>query len=611
MPSLCKSIPGHSWSKTKKAWTYPLSIQTCQILREVFGKDLEIGETLWKWAAEKNKVDAKLKDLGSAMDGNLDLVKKIAPKMYEAMGSRTYQRSGARFLADRRQALDLDDLGLGKTVTALAAIMETGTWNNGSHIVVAPSTALRPTWANQVKRWTDGTPFVPEGSADRRHKIIAEYFDAEGPKILIVNPEMLRAKVKQYCPKCKTFDDDRVQFSDEYYRHHDEAHKSVWKMESCAFPELLEHEWDSIVADECDYLIPIRPASKKPMTQQCEGLVRLRSKPNGLRVPMTGTPFHGRERNIFGLLCWARPQDYRGYWSWVDTYFEVDRNGFGVDIKGLREDRKDKFFHDLDVNCLRRTRQEVRSDLPVNNRIDVWVEMLPRQKAAYKRWIDEGSFTGAEGAYESIGILSELTRARQFAFGLWEPGPRAGKLVPIASESPKLDCLMGMLRERGIHEQPISTAVDKIIVASQFTEIINMIHDYLEKSGIPSLRITGSHKKTSDGRLAADVFNEPGGPRVLLLNTDAGGTSLTLDEYCDELVFLDEKFVDDDQKQVMGRIDNRGGRVAVKNFYFIRTEGTVEEGIALSNMSQEQIQRALLDGRRGVEFLVNLLNGSK
>ena len=75
------------------------------------------------------------------------------------------------------------------------------------------------------------------------------------------------------------------------------------------------------------------------------------------------------------------------------------------------------------------------------------------------------------------------------------------------------------------------------------------------------------------------------------------------------MVILDEKFVDDDQKQVMGRIDNRGERVAPKFFYFVRTVGTVEEGIAQLNMSQDEMQREILDGRRGVEFLVNVLKG--
>lgn len=604
-----KSIPGHSWSKVERAWSYPLSIQICQLLRKEFGNELEIGPALWKWAAEKNKVDTTLKDLSSAFDAELKLVPKIAPKMHDAMEARTYQRSGARFLADRRQALDIDDLGLGKTVTSLAAIMETGSWERGDHLVISPSTSLVPTWANQIRRWTNATPYVAEGSADRRHKIIQEFFDAEGPKILLINPEMVRAIVEQWCNKCKLFEKELDREQDMYWEHHDQAHKCVWKLHSCNYMEILDHEWDSIIADECKYLIPVRPHSMKRLPQQVEGLVRLKSKPNGLRVPMTGTPFRGREWKIFGLLCWARPQDFKSFWQWIDIYFNTDKS-FGVEIKGLREDRKDLFYHDLNINCLRRTRQEVRSDLPVNNIIDIRVQMTPAQKKVYQKWIAEGSFSGEHELVEGIGTLSELTRARQFAWGLWDGGGKNGKLRPLMKDSPKGNWLMGALEERDMIERPTTDgSADKIIIASQFTEILNMLRDHLAVLGVPTLMITGSKKKTEDGRLSADVFSAPEGPRILLLNTDAGGVSLTLDEYCDEMIILDEKFVDDDQQQLMGRIDNRGERLAPRNFYFIRTEETIETGIADSNMSQQKMQRALLDGRRGVEFLINLLKG--
>lgn len=602
-----KSIPGASWNKILKVWTYPLSLVVCKLLRETFGLDLQIGPVLWRWAVEKNRVDAALKEVGKADDADLHKVPVLAPTLFKAMGDRTYQRSGARFLADRGQALNLDDLGLGKTATSLAAVMESGGWEVGLHLVISPSTSLRPTWANQILRWTNAQPFVCDGSADKRHQTIVEFLEHKGPRILIVNPEMLRARVEQWCNKCKEWESDLA--GDLLWDHKDNGHKCSWKLHSAKFMELLEVEWDSIIADECKYLVPVRPHSAKRMPQQVEGLVRLKSAPNGLRLALTGTPFRGREWKIFGLLCWSRPQDFKSFWQWVDTYFKKDSNGFGITIEALRPDRIDMFYHDLDINCLRRTRQEVRADLPINSIVDVWVDMHPVQKKMYNQWINEGFLQAGTEALEAIGILAELTRARQLAFGTWGSSDKPGAIVPKSDQSPKLDYLMGMLEERDVFDQPLSEGVDKIIVVSQFTQILNMIYNKLEESGVPCLRVTGSNKKSADGLLSADVFQAPGGPRVLLLNTDAGGVSLTLDEFCDEMVILDEKFVDDDQKQVMGRIDNRGRRVAPKFFYFIRTKGTVEEGIANMNASQDVMQRDILDGRRGVEFLVNVLKG--
>lgn len=602
-----KSIPGASWRKTDKVWTYPLKMSTCHLLREAFGDDLKIGPVLWQWASSVRQEDQKVKEVGAASDADLARVPQIAPILFRAMGNRTYQRSGAKFLSERRQALNLDDLGLGKTVTSLAAIMEAGTWNTGIHLVVSPSTSLRPTWSNQILRWTDATPFVCDGSAARRNQTIADFLKHKGPKLLLVNPEMLRARVEQWCSKCKVWENDLD--GDLLWEHEDNGHKCSWALYDSKYPELLSIEWDAIIADECKYLIPVRPHSTKRMPQQVEGLTRLKSKPGGLRLALTGTPFRGREHRIFGLLCWARQKEFKSFWQWIDTYFEKSSNGFGQVIGSLKEDRKNMFFHDLDVNCLRRTRREVRADLPVNNIVDIWVDQLPAQKKMYDQWINEGILNSGKDSIEAIGVLAELTRARQLSFGVWQTTDKPGVLAPIADQSPKMDYLMSMLEERDMIERPESEGVDKIIIVSQFTQILNAIYESLKDRGVECLRITGSNKKASDGRLSADVFQSPGGPRILLLNTDAGGVSLTLDEFCDEMVILDEKFVDDDQKQVMGRIDNRGERVAPKFFYFVRTVGTVEEGIAQLNMSQDEMQREILDGRRGVEFLVNVLKG--
>lgn len=119
--------------------------------------------------------------------------------------------------------------------------------------------------------------------------------------------------------------------------------------------------------------------------------------------------------------------------------------------------------------------------------------------------------------------------------------------------------------------------------------------------GIGAAVLTGKEKKYK-GRSSAEVFKEPGGPRILLMNVFTGGTSLTLDGYCDEMIILDETWVHDDIVQTMGRIDNRGARIVPRFFYFIRTKGTVEEHIYDINMEQALRGYKMLDERRIIEL---------
>jgi SNF2 family DNA or RNA helicase len=91
------------------------------------------------------------------------------------------------------------------------------------------------------------------------------------------------------------------------------------------------------------------------------------------------------------------------------------------------------------------------------------------------------------------------------------------------------------------------------------------------------------------------------------MNTKAGGESITLDQYCDEMFILDETWITDDQTQLEGRIDNRGQINRPRTFHYIITANTIEESIAKSNRTQAEIANLLLDKRRGVENALKLI----
>jgi SNF2 family DNA or RNA helicase len=207
----------------------------------------------------------------------------------------------------------------------------------------------------------------------------------------------------------------------------------------------------------------------------------------------------------------------------------------------------------------------------------------------------------------AAGVLAIMTRLKQMASCAWEPGP-AGKPKPLmnAKMSGKAAMIEQMLIERGIAGDA-REGDGKIVIASQFTEIVDSLEKFLAEIKVPTMKITGAVKESRRLEVTQD-FQSVGGPRVLLMNTMAGGVSITLDEHCDELIIIDETWVPDDQEQLEDRI-HRVSRIHQVMIYRLLTTDTVDEEIDGVNIAKDQVQKQLLDGRRGVELAKRLLGG--
>lgn len=583
----CKTIGGFAYDRRKQLATWPLTLGTCQRLRAAF-KDLEVSDELYAWArAQKNLTTAP------SSNGSL---KNLPDRMVRKMQDRPYQITGVRTIAERPRLALTDEPGLGKTIQSLGGIMEAGTWD-GRHLVIAPKTAIGPTWVRQIHEWTNGQVFAAVGSKAVKQQAIAQFLEAgQGPRLLLTNPETLRTKVDQWCPRCE----DWLSVVKNLPTHVGlKGHKRVWMIREQEYPELFGLKWDTIIADECDrYLLGLRPQTGK-MPQWGEGMVRLGTD---RKLAMTGTPFHGKEINLFGILHWLDPRVFSSFWNFVDQYFDQIDNGFGIEITGLNPDALQPFYEMLDQYMLRRTREEVRPELPPQLHINHIIEMEPGQARQYRQFEELGWSRIESGVVRSMGTLSTVTRLQQLAFG--QMMVRGEKIIPYASA--KLDWLMGALAERGIRVQGPSTGEMKYVIVSQFTQFLNWIEEKLNHAGIETLKITGEVVGKPRDEAVTD-FQSPGGPRVMLLNIAAGGVSIDLDAWCDEMFILDEDWLEDRMEQVRGRINNRSGRIAPRIYHYIRSAGTVEERMADNNLRQAMMQLGHLDGRRGVEIAAKLL----
>lgn len=603
--AMCKEVPGASWNKNQKRWSYPLTVASCRSLRRVFTDQLKIGGELSAWAREAIAQEESLRALGKLRDTELRVVPTTHPKMAEAMSRRTYQRVAARFIAEARKVLIADEPAMGKSLECLAGIVEAGIWQ-GDHLITAPKSALETTWADEIHKWTGDAEafFMPDGRT-KRMQVIQDFMRSQAPaRFLIVNPEMLQIKLENWCHQCQLWESADLPLD-----HHMENHPLSIRIKKQDWPILHETIWNSVIVDESHkYLLGIRGSGPFKKTQVGEGYTALQLNTGGVRIAATGSPLKGKAKNFWPTFHWLRPEQYGSFWQWAETYLEIGDNGFGKTIGDVPAWKEEDLYKSLDALMLRRTRRECQAELPPKDYQNHWVSMSEAQARQYRSMEEQGEALMGTEHVQAIGVLAEFTRLKQLAFGTWVMG--ADKTVEPAT-SPKLEWLLHALEERGVTGDPkVDFGESKYVVASQFTKIVDFIESELNQRGIATLKISGAVTSKRRSEVQRD-FQSAGGARVLIINVQAGGVSITLDRYCDEMFIMDETWVRDEMIQLEGRIDNRNAeeRIAVRTYHYIRTKDTVEQDIAESGLSQDEVQSALLDTRRGVEFAKRLLSG--
>jgi SNF2 family DNA or RNA helicase len=383
------------------------------------------------------------------------------------------------------------------------------------------------------------------------------------------------------------------------------------------YHDLLDHCWAHVVVDESHKMLITTTGIKSKQPWKRQGLGQVKVADGGMRIAMSGTPFRGKITNWWGTLNWLIPERYTAYWKWVERWFDVflDEHGFRV-IGNVKANLQTEFEEELDSMMLRRTKSEVAPDLQpktyAGRRLrgqqqgpaGIWLEMTPEQRKAYGQMRKDSAAAVKGGTLIGDGLLSSMTRLRQFSSCMCRLLPD-GSVQPLLPSN-KFDWILNWLDERDMIGSP-QPGVSKVIIASQFSQVLDLFQkELLERHQTPSLKITGS-VSTGKREAAKKLFqsDDPTSPKIMLLTTTAGGVSLTLDA-ADDVIFIDETWIPDDQEQVEDRI-HRVSRVHRATMWYLRSLGSIEHYVAMSNHSAEEIQKRMLDGRRGVEFALNLI----
>lgn len=610
----------------------PLSYESCMLLRQKYGRQLEVGTELQRWAIATRDNREYMANLAASDDAELEHLHKLAPKLAKAMEKRLYQRVGARFVADNPATLVADDPGLGKTLIALGGILEAQV--PGPFLVIAPKIAARSVWAREIK-WR-----LP-----REHRAItmAETRLAREKKLrltnfhettwLIVHPEMMLVQTWLVCqeelPNGKPCG-KRSKFKGRQQRVLDCKHIKTRKtlhVDEPTFKRLFEIEWGAVVIDESHESLVRRNGAP---TQRRNGMDKLKVRQDGLRIAMSGTPMKGKPEQLWGTLNWLAPKQYSAFYRWAELYWQKGGKT-GFEIGEFRKDREQMLWDSLKSIAIRRTKLEVAKDLPPKlyvgtphisevegSPVGIWLEMEGKQARAYEQMNKMATAELDSGRLEAITALAELTRLKQLACSFGDIEERQlvvdgeveyrHKFYPTLPSN-KFDWSVEMLEEWGFPHNPVT----KVIFASNYTSVLGMFAANFErhfrtKPNRPmTCLVTGKNANTREAVL--DRFNDDDHETVMLLNTRAGGTAITIDT-ADKMVFISETRDPDQQTQTEDRI-HRVSNPRHCMYYYLRSLGTVDVGTAMISQQRDKDTRRLLDVRRGVNYVRQVIDLSR
>ncbi|MEB3902481.1 DEAD/DEAH box helicase [Pseudomonas putida] len=476
-----------------------------------------------------------LRDLGRRLRDARDL--QVEPPKGLNAALRPYQQQGLNWLQALREmgtgGILGDDMGLGKTLQTLAHLLlekENGRLQQPA-LAVMP-TSLVPNWLDEAQRFAPGLRVLTLHGPGR-----SKHFNTLLDYDLVLTTYALA-------------------------------------------PRDLEHlrtvPWSVLILDEAQN---IKSSTSKAAQAVCE----LQA---GQRLCLTGTPMENNLGELWSLFHFLMPgwlgdlkrfnQDYRT---------PIERHGDSERMAHLTS-RIRPFL-------LRRTKEQVATELPAKTEMIHWVELSDAQRDTYetvrvamdKKVRDEIARNGA--ARSQIVILDALLKLRQVCCDL-----RLVKGVEAKgnqADKGKLGSLMEMLEE-------LLSEGRKVLLFSQFTSMLALIEAELDKRRIRYSLLTGD---TRDRRTPVQQFQN-GHSEVFLISLKAGGTGLNLTA-ADTVIHYDPWWNPASENQATDRAYRIGQDKPVFVFKLI-TRGTVEEKIQQLQQEKAALAASLLDGGQGGQW---------
>lgn len=436
---------------------------------------------------------------------------------------RHYQVDGFRWLSLLWDAglggVLADDMGLGKTLQTLAMVArakETG--DLADPVLVIAPTSVVGTWASEAARFAPDLRVVAVTETEKRREgSLAE--TVAGADIVVSSYTLVR-------------------LDDEVYR---------------------EISWRAVVLDEAQFV----------KNHRSKTYLAIRRLQTSSVFAITGTPLENSLMDLWSILSLAAPGMFPDPGKFGDRYRKPIENGDAPEQLATLRRRIRPFV-------LRRTKDQVASDLPPKQEQVLTVPLAPAHRRIYDRHLqrERQRMLGLLGDMQKnrVAILAALTRLRQLALdpALVDEGYEG------SAESAKIDLLVE-------HLQELAAEGHRVLVFSQFTRFLTRVRGRLAREGISTVYLDG---RTRNRPETIAEFKD-GDATAFLISLKAGGFGLTLTE-ADYVYVLDPWWNPAAESQAIDRT-HRIGQDKPVMVYRLVSEDTIEEKV-----------RALQERKRGL-----------
>ncbi len=454
-----------------------------------------------------------------------------------------YQVEGMLHLATKGRALLADDMGLGKTLEAIAAALMLRELRGIRRVLVVTPASLKHQWAREIRRFTSVPVEVVGGPSSKRDQLYRE------PSFFtLVNYELLLRDARMF--------------------------------------ESLGAEL--IILDEAQRI-------KNWRTKTAQVVKDLKSR---FVFVLTGTPLENNLDELYSLMQVVDSRLLGPLWQFNSRYFQLERRASGsykvLGLKNLDELRKR-----LAPVLLRRTRQEVLSELPPRVDSTFLVPMTPAQLEPYEEFRQVATHLASIAERRPLTpsehkrLMMALQKMRVICDALELHDPGLSEKVR-GQTAPKLTELAGLLEEQ------IRDAGRKAVVFSSFEGMIDLAIERCAKPlNLGYVKLAGSVPTSRRGGLL-DRFREDPDCK-LFFSTDAGGVGLNL-QTASLVINLDLPWNPAVLEQRIGRAHRMGQSNPVQVINLV-AQGVLEERMLDTLAAKRQVFHAVLGSDAGDELV--------
>ena len=317
---------------------------------------------------------------------------------------------------------------------------------------------------------------------------------------------------------------------------------------------------------------------KNPRSKAALALAQIQAEQ---RLCLSGTPLENHLGELWSLFNVLMP-------GWLGDSKSFQRD-YRTPIEKLANAQRLAHLHGrIRPFLLRRSKEQVATELPAKSEITHWVELTAAQRDRYETLrLAMDQKVRAEIARQGLArsqivILEALLRLRQCCCDLRLLDEPPSDLD--SRDSGKLSSLLEMLDE-------LTAAGRRVLLFSQFTSMLALIETELQARQIGYVKLTGS---TQDRRTPVEQF-QSGQVPVFLISLKAGGAGLNLTA-ADTVIHFDPWW----NPAVEAQASDRAYRIGQDKPVFVYkliARGSLEEKIQQLQQNKASLARGLLDSQ--------------